>query len=118
MDADFSEVRRFAADLSAVGPRVVKQARTVVQVVCAQTKRDAQILAPVDTGNLRNSITYETRAGGRGIVGEVGPTADYGVYVEFGTSRMGPQPYMGPATDRGEQAFLAAMSAIQRDVQP
>jgi hypothetical protein len=33
-------------------------------------------------------------------VGEVGPTVDYGMFVEAGTSRMGPQPYMRPAFDR------------------
>lgn len=116
MDADFSSVRRFAADLTAVGPRALKQARTVVQVVCANTKRDAAILAPVDTGNLRNSISYDTRILAGGAIGEVGPTADYGVHVEYGTSRMAPQPFMGPATDRGSAMFLEAMKAINPEV--
>lgn len=116
MDADFSQVRKLAADLGKVGPEVVKKARTVVQVVCANTKRDAQILAPVDTGNLRNSISYETHQIGAGTYGLVGPTADYGAFVEFGTSRMGPQPYMGPATDRHENTFVEAMKAINPEV--
>lgn len=118
MDADFSEVMRFASDLGEVGPKVLKRARVAVQAVCAQTKRDAQILAPVDTGNLRNSITYETSLKLGGTSGVVGPTAEYGAYVEFGTSRMGPQPYMGPATERGAASFYAAMDAIAKDVQP
>ena len=108
MDADFSAVRRFAADLGTAGPRVVKQARVAVELATRGTERDAKAMAPVDTGNLRNSISSDIR----GLSGAVGPTADYGEYVEFGTSRMGPQPYMGPATDRNSALFVQAMSKI------
>lgn len=109
MDSDFSDVRRYAAELGGYGPRVVKQARVVVEVVTRGTERDAKILAPVDTGNLRNSIGSDID----GLTGEVGPTANYGEYVEDGTSRMAPQPFMGPATDRWSVQFVQAMNAIR-----
>lgn len=108
MDADFSQVARFAADLGNVGPRVVKQAAAAVRLATSGTERDAKIGAPVDTGTLRNSITSTIR----GLTGEVGPTVEYGQYVEEGTSRMGPQPYMGPATDRNGALFVQAMTKI------
>jgi HK97 gp10 family phage protein len=114
VNADFSETTRFAADLGKVAPRVVKQAAAAVRLATLGTERDAKILAPVDTGNLRNSITSTIR----GLTGVVGPTADYGEHVERGTSRMGPQPYMGPATDRNGALFNEAMKAISGEVTP
>ena len=108
MDVDISDLNRHIADLGKVGPRVVKKARTVLELAVTQTERDAKILAPVDTGNLRNSITSEIR----GLSGEVGPTAEYGEYVELGTSRMAPQAYMGPATDRAAALFVKGLAAI------
>lgn len=110
MDVDSSEVLRHAEDLGKVGPAIVKEARMVVEVATLGTERDAKVFAPVDTGNLRNSIYSSFR----GLTGEVGPTADYGDFVEGGTSRMAPQPYMGPATDRNAPGFHAACADIAR----
>lgn len=55
---------------------------------------------PVDTGNLRNSITH--------LVDRydvyVGTNVEYAPYVEFGTRHMHAQPYLRPAAaDHGEQ---------------
>lgn len=47
--------------------------------------RDAQILAPVDTGELRASITPDVRMDGNMIVGVVGTVKTYGPYMEMGT---------------------------------
>jgi HK97 gp10 family phage protein len=95
-----SEIRRLVADLKGAEAASRVMIRRAIQKTCADTKADAQSLAPVDTGALKSSITYETRAQRNSIVGEVGPTVDYGMFVEAGTSRMGPQPYMRPAFDR------------------
>lgn len=38
-----------------------------------------------DTGALRNSIVEETTGGDGEYTSEIGPTADYGIYVELGT---------------------------------
>lgn len=110
MDADASETLRFAEDLGNVGPAIVKDARTAVELATLGTERDAKVFVPVDTGNLRNSI-YSSFSG---LVGEVGPTADYGLHVELGTSRMAPYAYMGPATDRNAAVFHEACVAIAR----
>lgn len=100
MPADTSQLRQLAVDLRGLGPAAVKKSRIAIQKTCADTKRDAQAHAPVDTGNLRSSIGYATKATKGGASGEVGPTAAYGLYVEAGTSRMRPQPYMRPSFDR------------------
>jgi len=59
-----------------------------------EINNQAKILCPVDTGNLRNSITYVKimpRLWG------VGTNVEYAPYVEFGTYKMRAQPYLRPA---------------------
>lgn len=55
----------------------------------------AKIECPVDTGNLRNSITHQR---GDNYVA-IGTNVEYAPYVEMGTSRMKAQPYLRPAVD-------------------
>ena len=68
----------------------------------------AQELCPVDTGRLRNSITYTLGGGGYGFPGmgasagrelSVGSDVEYAAYVELGTSRTRAQPFLRPAAE-------------------
>ena len=57
---------------------------------------------PVDTGNLRGSITYEVDAAGNAVY--IGTNVEYAPYVELGTSRQNAQPFLRPAaSEHGEQ---------------
>ena len=76
---------------------------------------DAKGFAPVDTGSLRKSIRVEKKgklevqviAGGGGVINpRTGREVDYAGYVEFGTSRMSPQPYMQPALEKNRDEIL------------
>lgn len=58
---------------------------------------------PVDTGHLKRSITLEVNS----MTATVQEHADYGIYVEMGTRYMGAQPYMKPALNSVEGAFVA-----------
>lgn len=109
---DTTGLNRLAASLTQAGIDAIPAADVVVRKTSADIKRDAQALAPVDTGFLRGSIGYETKRGLTSSEGVVGPTAEYGAYVEDGTSRMGPQPYMGPAFDRHVDNFVDGITAI------
>lgn len=48
---------------------------------CLVVENEAKRLCPVDTGDLRNSITHEVDDG----VGIVGTNKEYAPYVEYGT---------------------------------
>lgn len=48
----------------------------------------AKKLCPVDTGNLRNSITHQVDSEGHSVY--VGTNSDYGAYVELGTGKYYP----------------------------
>ncbi|WP_235020184.1 HK97-gp10 family putative phage morphogenesis protein [Ruania rhizosphaerae] len=101
-----------AVDLARAGERARPLAETVVQKVTADVERDAKIFAPVDTGALQNSISRQVSTGADTITGEVGPTVNYGAFVEFGTSRMAPRAFLGPALDRNGPGFEKAMGQI------
>lgn len=112
IDFDFGELNKLSTTLEGATRDLLPLVRTAVQKTSADIKRDAQAFAPVDTGNLRNSIAYETRELTDSVVGEVYATASYAHYVEFGTSRMAPHAYLGPALDRHGAEFEKAMEQI------
>lgn len=105
IDADFSAVNSLAADLGKAGVKATRMASLAVRKTALDIERDAKTAAPFKHGNLRNSISTDVV----GLTAQVGPTADYGAHVEYGTYKMAPQPYMGPSTDRHEDAFYKAM---------
>lgn len=108
-------LRRLAADIARAAATTGARAQQVVRKTAYDIERTAKNLVPVDTGNLKSSIGHsDARAVGRSgtLAIEIGPTANYGLFVEQGTSRMAPQPYMGPAADLHEPAFNEAMRLL------
>ena len=84
--------------------------------LCIKIASQAKTLAPADKGRLRNAIMYKTnkedggfndssdekaanKIEGKPGVGEgfVGFNLEYGIYQEFGTRNMAPQPFLRPA---------------------
>jgi len=56
----------------------------------------------VQTGRLRSSITHEV---GQGEVA-IGTNVYYGKYLEFGTSKMPPYPWLFPAVESNRQNII------------
>jgi HK97 gp10 family phage protein len=85
----------------------------VVRKAAFDVERFAKVYAPVDTGFLKNSIhTVITTNRLRVYAAEVIAEAEYASFVEHGTSRMSPQPYMQPALDRVTPGFLAVLELL------
>lgn len=101
-----------AAEFAFKAAQAGKLAGTAVIATAALIQRDAKINTPVDTGFLRASITRETRRSQFGAEAEVGPEANYGAFVENGTSRMAPQPYLVPAMLKHEDTLAEALDQI------
>lgn len=98
-----------------VSNRLPQVAAAIRPLVSAEVKKAtldvqarAQQLAPVRTGTLRRSITSQFPSD---LSGRVGPSVHYGIYVEFGTRRMGARPYMRPAAEAVWPGFAAAVAA-------
>ena len=115
---DGAELNEFAVVIGKAAANTGKMAQTVIKKVAVDITRDAKAFAPVDTGNLKSSIGHsDLRAVGHSgdLEVEIGPTANYGIYVEFGTETMAPAAYMGPAADRHFGPFEQAMAQIAED---
>lgn len=115
MTFDSAEVRQLAADLRGAAEKVGPQAQQILRKSILDVTRIGKQRAPVDTGLLKSSITPSDlrRTGSTGVIeAETGPTASYGGYVENGTSRQAPQPYMAPALAEVEPGFIQAIEAL------
>jgi len=90
--------------------RIPGNRKTAIKAVGFRVEALAKMKAPVDFGNLRNSIYM--RSSEENPVSElateelpkppessvyIGPSVEYGIYQELGTSIMDAQPYMLPA---------------------
>lgn len=70
----------------------------------------------VDTGTLRMSITHEVREEGNGkavgIVGSILNNPPYGRYLEYGTSKMKPRPWLSRALNESIEFIKQAQRKI------
>lgn len=57
----------------------------------------------VDTGTLRNDISNKVDPNGKSVY--VGVNTDYGVFVELGTSRAAPYPFLKPAATEHSDVY-------------
>lgn len=114
IDVDLSEVRAFSSRLATAGVRVGAGGALALRKTAFDIEADAQQLAPFDTGNLRNSISASFEGDGRSgtMTAEIGPTAEYGIYVEWGTSVQPGQPFLAPAFDRRVPAYNEALGIL------
>lgn len=108
VDIDLSGINRLAVDMGKVAGKTVPLAAAAVRKSISDIEGTAKMFCPVDTGNLRSSISSTVI----GLSGETGPTAEYGIWVELGTSTQAPAAYMGPAFDRHVGEFELALARI------
>lgn len=119
MTADgLGELSKLTADLSKAGPSVGAQAALAVRKAAHDVEAEAKRLVPVDTGATRNSIGTDFTGDGRNgtMTATIGPTTNYAPYLEFGTRRMAPRAFMGPALDRVGPEFSAAIAQIGGEI--
>lgn len=62
---------------------------------------------PVDTGNLRNSITHEVVQSEKAVY--IGTNVEYAAYVELGTTRTKAKPYLKPAATGHSAVYKSIM---------
>lgn len=111
-------ISRLVKLAEALDPAAVKSIKQVAEAV----RDEAKDLCPVDTGSLKKSIRVGTyarpakhihsirvTAGGHITNPKTGRLVDYASYVEHGTSRNRPQPFMLPAIKKHRKALAKAI---------
>lgn len=112
MHLDVSELHDLERDLVKGAAKVEAAAPLIVKKTALDIEADGKINAPVDTGTLQNSISSDIN----GLTAEIGPSTEYEGYVEYGTSKMAAQPYMGPAAEKNTPPFEKALGKVAEKI--
>ncbi|MFS5674350.1 HK97-gp10 family putative phage morphogenesis protein [Streptococcus agalactiae] len=126
-------------DNSAMAKKAIeKQAIKALLKICQLVEGQAVLLAPVDTGGLRDSIGYKVNESE--LMAYIGTNCEYAIWVEFGTGEfaekgngrkggwvyqdpsgewfftwgMEPQPYLRPAFRRNKKQIQAIIAECLR----
>ncbi len=86
-------------------------ASKIVETFGLKIASEAAQNAPVDTGALRNSVLSESHLE-QPLLFIVQDGVEYGVFQEFGTSRIAAQPFMVPAIEANREPFQDALKAL------
>lgn len=68
-----------------------------------QAEGYAKDLCPVNTGRLKNSISYSVKESEGSVY--IGTNVEYAAYVEFGTKKQKANPYLKPAASEHSKTY-------------
>lgn len=115
LESNLEEIERaseeqIAAALIAIGIAAENNAKEEITTAVYDTPESPNY---VRTGRLRNSLTHLTDPQERAVY--VGTNVEYAPYVELGTTKMAPRPYLRPAvtnhTAEYEELLKVALSS-------
>ncbi len=117
---DAGSIDRMAAALVKRGENVGNNMQKAVEYACLKVEIQAKLettpgryAGPFDgpphvrTGDLRASIDHKVGREGDKVVGYVGTPFAYGRYLELGTSKMHPHPFLTPSLEKNRADILA-----------
>lgn len=90
----------------------LKDVKHIVKSNTSSMNSKMQNLAPVDTGNMKRSITSELTLGG--LTGKSGPHTNYASYVEYGTRFQNAQPFVKPAFNIQKKVFTKDLERLMK----
>lgn len=91
------QAAEIARNFKAFGIDAESALLTALDACGALVETQAALLAPVDTGLLKKSITHRVVDTPRGGDAEIGTDVEYAPFQEFGTVKNAPQPFLTPA---------------------
>ena len=97
---------------------VENKVNAVLKIAAFAVERKGKEKSPVDTGANRDSIfVAEGEDVGGAPAYRVGPTTEYGPFLEFGTYKMIARPYMVPALESESPRLQEAIAQIMKDLE-
>lgn len=117
---DVTGVDELIAKIEAIKDEAPRRLAVATTAGAMRVHADAVRRAPYKTGNLRRSIHPDiTEATKDRTVIEIGTDVEYAAYMEFGTARIAPRPYLRPALDENRPGVVRdirlAMGALLRE---
>jgi HK97 gp10 family phage protein len=137
------QIKAFTVALQKKQKQAKANEKKFVTVACAEVERQAKTLmrdtvtdanktygkrghhpslpgnAPApDTGELMRSITHEVVEENGEIIGRVGSTIknpDYPKFLEYGTSKMKPRPWLSLAIEKSQNFMVQAFQKIMKE---
>ena len=87
-----------------------------LEIIGGKAESYAKKLCPVDTGNLRNSITHHQRDADTEVLGT---TVKYAPYVEMGHrtvsgGHVGPKPFLRPAAENHSEEYRKILERVMK----
>lgn len=114
IDIDFRKIGRLQDALGKMPDLIAEELGNAVRDLVLLVEEVAKRNCPVDTGNLRSSITPVIE---HWAAGYVGTNVEYAPYVEYGTEKTPAQPFLEPAFLEGKkQASKIFGKAISRAI--
>ncbi|MDY0394789.1 HK97-gp10 family putative phage morphogenesis protein [Virgibacillus halophilus] len=86
--------------------------KNVVKMNGSEMQRSAQRYAPVDTGNLKRNIKYNSQDDG--FTAQVASEAEYAAYQEYGTRYQSGKPHVRPAYHEQKSKFVTDMKRLMK----
>lgn len=110
MQIDTSGMRGLQRQMQEALAHAEESARHIVREHSGHLARHQTHLAAVDTGQMRAGVHTDFDPDGLGS--ETGTDVEWGIYNEFGTSRMAAQPFVRPALQLVEPGFRADVAQL------
>lgn len=107
---DQPDLRRLAEGLAALGPVAHAMVREVIRIGGEAAYSNAKASAPVLTGYMKSTVFVKYDSDGLGF--ELGATAYYTEFVEYGTSVTPPQPFITPAFEQSVRISEFAINTM------
>lgn len=101
---------RFPEIVAGLRPRVSAAVKETAEVV----QEGAQTRVPVDEGDLYDSIRVERKGPAEYAVIAGGGDVFYATFIEYGTVKLGPRPFMVPAAEASTQAAEGLVTGVLR----
>lgn len=105
----FEGVDELIAKINKQPVAIKLEAGKIIQTTALSVEKTASSLAPVDTGYLRQHIKSRKI---NDLSAEVVSSAEYSIYLEMGTRKMAPKPFMRPAVKQEETKLYQKLSNL------
>lgn len=105
---------KFVSNVSTVKSALQAKKNMALEIIGGKAESYAKKLCPVDTGNLRNSITHQQYDDNTEMIGT---SVEYAPYVELGHRKpngghVAPKPYLRPAAENHSEEYKAILKSV------